>query len=59
MLVETTGSFMLIDPYTRAEVNPGAPAEVPDSPFIRDRIDLGQLRLVTPKPVAPAKEKTK
>lgn len=44
--VTTTGPFMLVDIVTGAEINPGVENTVPDSSFIRDRIDLGQLELV-------------
>jgi len=43
--VETTGEFMLLDITTGAEINPGQVVAVPDSSFIRDRIEMGQLRL--------------
>jgi hypothetical protein len=45
--VETTGGFGLIDITTGAEVAHDGPSIVPDSPFIRDRLELGQLKLVS------------
>lgn len=53
--VETTGSFMLLDLSTGSEIAAEGPSTVPVSEFVRDRIELGQLREVKPEP-APAAE---
>lgn len=45
VLVVTTGNFGLIDIITGREINPGVDNVVPDSPFIRERIELGHLEL--------------
>lgn len=53
--VITTGPFMLIDPYTNTQIEPEVETEVRSSAFIRDRIELGHLKVVhhaAPKKVA-------
>jgi hypothetical protein len=58
--VETAGEFMLVDPITGAEIAHEGVSEVPDSQFVRDRIELGQLRVVEDeKPAKPAAAKAK
>lgn len=53
--IETTGDFMLIDPDTGIEINPGTITEVSNlSSFIQERIELKQLRIVKDEPAAPA-----
>jgi hypothetical protein len=59
ILVETTGSFMLMDRLTRTLIPHDQPAEVELNPFIQERIDAGQLRVLEgdlPKPEAEAEE---
>lgn len=41
--VETTGSFMLLDIHTGAEINPGVTNIVPNSEFVQRRISLKHL----------------
>lgn len=45
-LVETTGSFMLVDPFTRNVVEFNRPCVVEWSSFIEQRVGLKQLRLL-------------
>lgn len=46
MLVETTGSFMLVDPGTNAQVQAGRPSVVPVTSFIQMRIGMKQIKVV-------------
>lgn len=46
VLIETRGSFMLVDPYTGDQVRPHRPHVVTHTPFIETRIANKQLRLV-------------
>jgi hypothetical protein len=55
--VETTGQFMIYDIGTGREIMPGKPATVPLTQFIRDRVEIGQLR-VTDGELPPAEEPT-
>lgn len=52
--VVTTGNFMLIDPFTRAEIEPDTETVVPNSRFIQDRVEIGHLRVIPE--AAPAKK---
>lgn len=49
LMVEPTGAFMLVDPYTRVEIQHNRPTVVRASPFIDVRLGNGQLRLVSAK----------
>lgn len=51
--VITTGPFMLLDPHNGTEIEPETETEVVETSFIKDRIELGHLKLVVKK--APAK----
>lgn len=45
--LETTGSFMLIDPTTRLVIEADGATEVPAlTEFLQTRIDIGDLRIV-------------
>lgn len=44
--VQTTGPFMLVDITTGAHIEADDATVVPDSSFIRERIELKQLKLV-------------
>lgn len=44
--VETTGGFGLVDIVTGYEIGHDGPSVVPNSPFVRERIEMGQLRFV-------------
>lgn len=46
ILIETTGSFMLVDPYTGEEINPHRPHVVTHTSFIDQRIASRQLHVV-------------
>jgi len=51
--LETTGDFALIDPISGVEIgHDGVTEDVPETQFIRDRIESGELRVVedAPKP---------
>jgi hypothetical protein len=51
--VETTGNFMLLDRHSRREILPGKTNTVPLTPFVQERLDLGQLREVSAEQPAP------
>lgn len=57
IIVKTSGSFMLLDPYTGTEIEPLEETEVDHTNFIRERLELGQLVLV--EEAAPAKPAAK
>jgi hypothetical protein len=42
--VETTGNFMLVDPISRKEIEPGKENTVPHTTFVQERLDNGDLR---------------
>jgi hypothetical protein len=44
IVVETTGSFMLVDPISGETLMPGEENTVPRTSFINERIEAGQLR---------------
>ena len=45
--VETTGSFMLVDRFSGAEISAVGSTTVPVTPFITERLDNGDLTLVS------------
>ena len=47
LLVETTGPFMLIDSYTKCEIDNNRPSVVLPSEFIQARMTVGQLRVIS------------
>lgn len=57
--VITTGPFMLRDPYSGVDIEPSTETEVVETHFIKDRIEIGQLRIVAAAAKAPAKAATK
>lgn len=46
ILVRTTGEFMLMDPFTREEIDPGVEKLMTKSQFIERRLAVGDLELV-------------
>lgn len=50
--VKVTGDFMLIDPESGTEINPGEEVDVKLNSFIEERLDMKQLKLVD----APVRE---
>jgi hypothetical protein len=55
MKVETTGDFMLLDIFGGQQIASVGTTEVRDTPFIRQKLDEGQLRDLgasEPKPVS-------
>lgn len=46
ILIETTGSFMLVDPYTGEQIRPVRPHVMTHTPFLEARIASRQLRVL-------------
>lgn len=46
LMLQTTGEFMLICPYSRQVIEPGRPHVVSPTEFFQERIARGQLRVV-------------
>lgn len=42
--VETTGSFMLLDPYSGAEIDSEGVSKVPNTAFVQDKLNSGALK---------------
>ncbi len=57
MIVETTGKFMLVDPYSRDMLAHNRPCVVTGTEFIVSRIALGQVNLLATDLVAEATDK--
>lgn len=46
LIVETTGAFMLLDPYTRDEIDAIRPSVVRATPFIQERTAASQIKVL-------------
>jgi hypothetical protein len=44
--VRTTGQFMLLDPFTSEEIDPGEAKRMTRSPFVERRLAIGDLEIV-------------
>lgn len=47
LLIETTGSFMLVDPETGTEIHHNRPTVAPMSNFVTSRMAKGELKLLS------------
>lgn len=45
-LVETSGEFMLVDPYSRTTIDSNRPTIVPVTVFIKERVATGEITLL-------------
>lgn len=47
LLIETTGSFMFVDPETSAEIHSSRPTVAPKSNFVMSRVASGAIKVLS------------